>query len=44
MSLLSDNEALYSYAAKYSRTPLIRINLDCEPSGYAENPGNLTFL
>jgi hypothetical protein len=24
----------------YSRTPLIRINWDGEPPGYAENPGN----
>jgi len=28
----------------YSRTPLIRINWDSEPSGYAENPDNLIFL
>jgi hypothetical protein len=28
---------------KYSRTPLIRINLDGEPSGYAENPDNWIF-
>jgi len=27
-----------------SRTPLIRINWDGEPSGYAENPGNWIFL
>jgi len=27
----------------YSRTPLIRINWDDEPSGYAENPDNLIF-
>ena len=25
---------------KYSRTPLIPINWDYEPSGYAENPNN----
>jgi len=29
---------------KYSRTPLIRINWDGEPSGYAENPDNWIFL
>ena len=28
----------------WSRTPLIRINWDCEPSGYAENPDNWIFL
>jgi hypothetical protein len=28
----------------YSRTPLIRINWDGEPSGYAENPDNWTFF
>jgi hypothetical protein len=28
----------------YSRTPLIRINRDGEPSGYAENPINLICL
>ena len=25
-------------------TPLIRINCDSEPSGYAENPDNWIFL
>ena len=30
--------------AKYSRTPLIRINWDGEPSEYAENQHNWTFL
>jgi len=29
---------------KYRRTPLIRINLDGEPSGYVENPDNWNFL
>jgi len=29
---------------QYSTTPLIRINWDDEPSGYAENPGNWIFL
>ena len=28
----------------YSRNPLTRINLDGEPSGYAENPDNCIFL
>jgi hypothetical protein len=29
---------------KCGRTPLIRINWDGEPSGYAKNPGNSIFL
>jgi hypothetical protein len=29
---------------QYSITPIIRNNLDREPSGYAENPGNWIFL
>jgi hypothetical protein len=29
---------------KYSRTALIRINWEVEPSGYAENPDNWTSL
>jgi hypothetical protein len=29
---------------KCSRTPLIRINWDGEPSGYAENPDNQIFF
>jgi len=29
---------------KYRRTPLIRINLDSKPSGYAENPDNWIFI
>jgi len=29
---------------QYSRTPLIRINWNEEPSGYAENPDNWIFL
>jgi len=32
------------FLSLYSRTPLIRINWDDEPSGYAENPDNLIFL
>jgi len=28
----------------YSRTPYIRINLEEEPSGYADNPDNWSFL
>jgi len=28
----------------YSRTPLIRVNWDCGPSRYAENPDNWIFL
>jgi hypothetical protein len=28
----------------YSRTPLLRINWDGEPSGYAENPDNWIFV
>jgi len=28
----------------HSRTPLIRINCDGEPSGHAENPDNWIFL
>jgi len=31
-------------ALLYSRTLLIRINWDGEPSGYAENPDNWIFL
>jgi hypothetical protein len=29
---------------EYSRTPLIRINWDGEPSGYAENPDDWIFI
>ena len=28
----------------YSKTPLVRINWEGDPSGYAENPGNWNFL
>jgi hypothetical protein len=35
---------LNSLVCQYSRTPLIRINWDGEPSGYAENLDNLIFL
>jgi len=31
-------------AHKYSRTPIIRIDWDGEPSRYAENPDNWIFL
>ena len=37
--LLADN-----FVKNYSRAPLLRINWDSEPSGYAENPDNLLFL
>jgi hypothetical protein len=30
--------------SQYSRTPLLRINWDIEPSGYAQNPDNWSFL
>jgi hypothetical protein len=29
---------------KYGITPITRINWDCKPSGYAENPDNWIFL
>jgi hypothetical protein len=29
---------------EYSRTPFIWINLDGEPSGFAENPDNWIFI
>jgi hypothetical protein len=32
------------YLPYYRRTPLIRINWDGEPSGYAENPDNWIFF
>ena len=35
---------MYIPTSNYSRTPLIRINSDDEPSGYAENPDNWIFL
>jgi len=31
-------------SSQYSRTPLIRINWDDDPSGYEENPDNWIFL
>jgi hypothetical protein len=37
--ITEDNRAL-----KYSRTPLMRINWEGEPSGYADNPYNWIFL
>ena len=33
-----------SSGRKHIRTPLIRINWDGEPFGFAENPDNWTFL
>ena len=36
--------ALMFDVCKYSRTPLIRINWNGEPSGYAENGDNWIFL
>jgi hypothetical protein len=36
--------SLLAYFYEYSRTPFIRINLDSELSGYAENPDNWIFL
>jgi hypothetical protein len=33
-----------TYVSRYSRTPLIRINWDGEPSGYAENPDNSILI
>jgi hypothetical protein len=30
--------------SEYGRTPLILVNWDGEPSGYAENPDNWIFL
>ena len=32
------------HCSKYSRTPLLRINWDGEPSGYAENSDNWIFV
>jgi hypothetical protein len=29
---------------RHSRSPFIRINLDSEPSGFAENPNNWIFF
>ena len=34
---LSASETYAVFLAEYSRTPLTQINLDGEPSGYAEN-------
>jgi hypothetical protein len=34
----------HSFTNIYSRTPLIRIDWDRKPSGYAENPDNWIFL
>jgi len=45
-SLPVENENYYEFSARsvYSRTPLIRINWDGGPSGYAENTDNWIFL
>jgi hypothetical protein len=45
-SLPVEKEKYYEFSGRsvYSRTPLIRINWDLEPSGYAENPDNWIFL
>ena len=32
------------HGMEFSKTPIIRINWDGEPSGYAENPDNWIFL
>jgi hypothetical protein len=29
---------------EHSKTPILRINWDGEPSGYAENPDNWIFI
>jgi len=34
---------IYIYLFMYNRTPIIRINWDGEPPGYAENTDNLDF-
>jgi hypothetical protein len=40
-----EHVAIYcSLEQNYSRTLIIWINWDSEPSGYAENPDNWTFL
>jgi len=43
MTVDASIQELYCFS-KYSRTPLIRINWDGDPSGYAENPDNWIFL
>jgi hypothetical protein len=35
---------VHAFYFTYSRTPLIRINWDGKPPGYAENPDNWIFL
>jgi len=41
---LSASETYGIFLAEYSKTPLIRIIWDGEPSRYAENPDNWIFL
>ena len=36
--------SLNTSLCNYIRTPLIQINQDGEPSGYAENPDNWIFI
>ena len=45
-SLPVEKENYYEFSARsvYSRTPLIRIKRDGEPTGYAENADNWIFL
>ena len=43
-TLMLFKEIIFGYFEKYSRTPHIRIHLDGEPSGYAENPNNWIFF
>jgi len=39
---LFDNTRIHEI--EYGRTPIVRINWDVKPSGYAENPDNWIFL
>jgi len=32
------------HGMEYSRTPIVRVNWDGEPTGYVENPDNGIFL
>ena len=44
-NLLRNSETkILTYCTKCSRTPIIRISLDGELSGYADNPDNWIFL
>jgi hypothetical protein len=43
--MMRDQKRIFTVTScNCSRTPLIRINLDGEPSEYAENPDNWIFL